>query len=163
MVVSRNRRYHRRVHIDRCALPPSDIVYTTQCTYQSVARALLIQKITTFTLLSIKRTRHGRCKSIFGPHAPTFWLASARSLRAERCTIQPSDIVYTTQHTYEFVAYSILNQKNITSTLLYLKLTCPDCCKWLVGRYAPVLWVADIGTNTTARTPSSDTINRLLC
>jgi len=36
--------YQRRVQFDRCAIPPSDIVYTTQCTYIFVVHALLIQK-----------------------------------------------------------------------------------------------------------------------
>ena len=41
--------YQRRVRIDRGALPPSDIVYATQCTYIFVDLALLIQKNITFT------------------------------------------------------------------------------------------------------------------
>jgi len=36
--------YQRRARFDRGALPPSDIVYTTQCTYIFVDLGLLIQK-----------------------------------------------------------------------------------------------------------------------
>ena len=48
--------YQRRVRIDRGALPPSDIVYATQCTYIFVDLALLIQKNITFTRLTLKLT-----------------------------------------------------------------------------------------------------------